>query len=146
MLKQLEIDEWQEYIDLREQMSGYRIKLSKTEFIQKYESMLNQGSSIYMFHKNDKIVGTIKTFIEIKLYDSVGRIEDVVVNERDRCLCIGTEMIKQAIDILREQCCYKILVSTRKELERFYTNIGLKVTGVEVELSTPVRHISTNLS
>lgn len=145
MLKKLEIDEWQEYIDLREQMSGYRIELSKTEFIQKYESMLNQGSSIYMFHKNDKIVGTFKIFIEIKIYDSVGRIEDVVVNERDRCLGIGTEMIKQAIAILREQGCYKILVSTRKELERFYTNIGLKVTGVEIELSTPVSHMSTNL-
>jgi predicted GNAT family N-acyltransferase len=135
MLKKLEIDEWREYIDLREQLSGYRIELSKTEFIQKYESMLNQGSVIYMYHKNNRIVGTIKIFIELKICDSVGRLEDVVVNERDRCLGIGTDMIKQAIDMLREQGCYKILVSTRKELERFYTNLGLKVTGVEIELS-----------
>ena len=112
-----------EYSKLLFQMNGYseekNILLSK-----------HVCKSIYIMKLNNKIVSTAKLFIEEKLYQPVGHIEDVVTDNEYRNKGYGKSLIKYLIQIaLNDMNCYKVILSCEEKLDEFYTRCGLTKTG-----------------
>ena len=79
---------------------------------------------------NNKIVCTAKLFIEEKLYQPVGHIEDVVTDNEYRNKGYGKSLIKYLIDIAtKDMNCYKVILSCKESLDNFYLNCGMTKTG-----------------
>lgn len=70
---------------------------------------------------NNKIIGTIKLIIEPKFYDSVGHIEDVVVDKNYKGMQIGKKLVKYATLIAFEKYnCYKVVLNVSEGIKKFY--------------------------
>lgn len=76
------------------------------------------------------LIGTVKIHIEPKLGDNVAHIEDVVVDDNWKHYGIGTQLLEQAIEVVREWWdCYKIVLDAKPSLAPFYTNLGFTEEG-----------------
>ena len=61
-----------------------------------------------------------------------GVIEDVVVGERYQGKGIGKAMMTYAVNVCREQGCYKVALSSnvkREKAHRFYESLGFEKHG-----------------
>jgi ribosomal protein S18 acetylase RimI-like enzyme len=99
---------------------------SKEMFGQKLNIFKQLGHYIYVAEIRDdnghsKVVGTVKLIIEPKFYDSVGHIEDVVVDKYYNGLHIGKSLVKHVTQIAFEKYnCYKVVLNASKNVEKFY--------------------------
>lgn len=99
---------------------------SKEMFGQKLNTFKQLGHYIYVAEIRDdnghsKVVGTVKLIIEPKFYDSVGHIEDVVVDKYYNGLHIGKSLVKHVTQIAFEKYnCYKVVLNASKNVEKFY--------------------------
>ncbi|HEX3047089.1 MAG TPA: GNAT family N-acetyltransferase [Bacillota bacterium] len=90
---------------------------------------------VYVAELDDEIAGTF----ELLIMDNLGHqgipsgiIEDVVVAERYQGKGIGKAMMAYAVDICREQGCYKVALSSnlkRQRAHQFYESLGFKKHG-----------------
>ena len=132
-ISELTCDKWEEYLSLRIQLGGYSKKMDKNVFKSIYTLMKNQGSRIYIGVYDNKIVATAKLNIEIKFFDNVAQIEDVVVYETYRKRGFGESIVKHLIQVVEDEGnCYKIILLTRDELKYFYEKNGMKKTGISM--------------
>lgn len=79
--------------------------------------------------ENHKIIGTATLFIEQKfIHDGgkVGHIEDVAIKKGFQNKGLGKEIIKELIEIAREEKCYKVILDCDEKVSRFYEKIGFK--------------------
>ena len=117
-------DSLEEYARLLYQMNEY------TQPNKNLELSEDVSKTIYIMKLNNKIVCTAKLFIEEKLYQSVGHIEDVVTDNEYRNKGYGKSLIKYLIDIaIKDMCCYKVILSCKESLDNFYLNCGMSKTG-----------------
>ncbi len=68
---------------------------------------------------------------------SYALLEDVFVEEEFRGKGIGTELVKNAIEIAKACGCYKIIATSRderREVHHFYLKIGFKEWGKEFRI------------
>lgn len=66
-----------------------------------------------------------------------GFLEDVFVEECFRGQGIGTALVKAAIAEAKKRTCYKLIGTSRasrKDVHRFYTNLGFKKHGFEFRI------------
>lgn len=115
----------EEYKKLLQEMNGYYEEEFKD---------FNSVDDIYLLINNNKIVSSAKLFIESKIYNPVGHIEDVVTKTECRRLGYGKYLIKYLIDIGLKNNCYKIILNCKSDLESFYKNCGLSKTGISFTL------------
>ena len=73
------------------------------------------------------MVGAIKVLTEIKFFDNVVHLEDIVIDRNFRGNGIGKEMVEQVMKIVPE--CYKIVLGCKDDLEKFYVKCGFEVEG-----------------
>ena len=98
-------------------------------------SKLNDDHHIYLYIKDNKVIGIITLFIEQKLIHNgmcVANIEDLVVDKNYISQGIGSELINyclKQIDILK---CYKIVLDCKKELIPFYEKFGFENKNVQM--------------
>jgi len=85
---------------------------------------------IYMKVIDGRIVSTAKLFIEKKLYQSVGHIEDVITVNSERGNGYGKDLVKTLISIGIEKGCYKVVLYCKDELEHFYSSCGMEKSGM----------------
>ena len=86
--------------------------------------------SIYIMKLNNKIVSSAKLFIEQKIYQTVGHIEDVITDNEYRNKGYGKSLVKYLIQIaLNDMNCCKVISSCEDKFNDFYTNCGLIKTG-----------------
>lgn len=128
-VEKLNIKYWEQYISLRNQLSKCNTKISKKEFENKYELIKKQNSIIYVIMDKEKIIATCKLLIEIKIFDSVAHIEDVIVDKYYRHIGFGMNIIRFVISEAKKQKCYKIILNCKKELENFYNKSDFVTTG-----------------
>lgn len=91
------------------------------------------------FQENGQEVGRARLYI---IYDDVhkephGLLEDVFVNESQRGLGLGTQLIETAIDEAKKIGCYKIICTSRYSREKihvWYEKLGFKNYGVEFRM------------
>jgi GNAT superfamily N-acetyltransferase len=90
---------------------------------------------VYVAVLDDEIAGAFELLIMDNLANRgipSGIIEDVVVAERHQGKGIGKAMMAYAVDICREQGCYKVALSSNLKRERahkFYESLGFKKHG-----------------
>ena len=92
---------------------------------------LNDNHNIYLYFKEDKIVGMITLFIEQKLIHNgacVAHIEDLVVDKDYQKQGIATKLVQHCLSQLRPDTCYKIILDCKGELAPFYEKLGFKET------------------
>lgn len=91
--------------------------------------------SLYVAEIAGKVVGTFELLIMDNLAHRgklSGVVEDVVVDVEYRSQGIGRQMMGYAIEVCRENGCYKMTLSSNLKRERahqFYENLGFKKHG-----------------
>ena len=96
---------------------------------------LKDNHNIYLYLKDNKIVGMITLFIEQKLIHNgakVAHIEDLVVDKDYQKQGIATELIQHCLSQLRSDTCYKVILDCKGELVPFYEKLGFKETNVQM--------------
>jgi GNAT superfamily N-acetyltransferase len=97
--------------------------------------------SIYLARMGAKSVGTFALLIMDNLAHAGSPsavVEGVVVDEHWRGCGVGTEMMKFAMRVARQNRCYKLVLSSNLRRERaheFYQRLGFKQHGVSFEVS-----------
>jgi GNAT superfamily N-acetyltransferase len=90
---------------------------------------------VYVAVLDDEIVGTFELLIMDNLAHQgtpSGIIEDVVVAERHQGKGVGKAMMTYAVNVCKEQGCYKVALSSnikREKAHRFYESLGFKRHG-----------------
>jgi predicted GNAT family N-acyltransferase len=139
MLKLLTLNEWGDYIYLRNQMTEYYRNISLEEFTNKFNQINKDNSFIFLYyrHEGDKPIGCIQITVETKLYDSIARLDDVLIDNKYTNNGYGKKMMIEAIEFIKytyQNTVYKITVSSRAGVEGFYEKLGLKETGTEMSM------------
>ena len=124
MFRELKSEDYINYLILLKQLNNMDITISKEEFIQEYQLMKQTNSVIYVYEKYNKILATAKLLYEVKFYDNIVHIEDVVVDSNFRNIGLGKKMIQYIIDISPPN--YKIVLQGDNE---FYEKCGFTIEG-----------------
>jgi GNAT superfamily N-acetyltransferase len=97
-----------------------------------YDNILTQDAvlKIYILYIQGKTVSTAKLWIERKVNDPVGHIENVLTIPSERHKGYG----KLAVSMVKEQAfkegCYKVVLSCKNEFVDFYKSCGFNPTGI----------------
>ena len=91
--------------------------------------------SLYLAMIENKVVGTFELLIMDNLAhkgSKSGIVEDVVVDNDYRSKGIGKKMMEFAMNVCRDNSCYKLTLSSsihREGAHKFYENLGFKRHG-----------------
>ena len=100
---------------------------------QVFRELSRSGQQFLMVYEIDgKIVGTAELVIKYNLTHGgrpYGFIENVVVDEGNRNKGVGTKLIENCIRIAREKGCYKLVLTCRDELVKWYKRFGFREFG-----------------
>ncbi len=108
------------------------------EIFRRIESYPNYH--IYVGVQDGEILGTFSMAIMDNLAHlgaRSGLIEDVVVDEKRRGQGIGKEMMRYAMELCRENACYKASLSSnliREDAHRFYDSLGFQKHGFSFQI------------
>lgn len=95
---------------------------------------------IYIIEQGEEVVGTFSLAIMDNLAHlgaKSGLVEDVVVDEKYRNMGIGKEMMQYAIEICRQNRCYKVCLSSnlkRQDAHLFYESLGFQKHGFSFQI------------
>jgi dTDP-4-amino-4,6-dideoxygalactose transaminase/predicted GNAT family N-acyltransferase len=118
------------YIDLIKQLYKVDTDITTDVFENKLLEINKQSNnSIYVIENAGEIIATAKLLVENKIFDSVGHIEDVVVDAEWRGLGLGKMLIEKLVEIAKESGCYKIVLSAKTDLTEFYIKCGFDNEG-----------------
>lgn len=132
-LTELDIeDDFNQYCSLLQQLTTINPdKISESQFRDRLnEIKLNPNHKIFVAKLDNKIIGSITVLIELKFIHDLGKvshIEDVVVDFQYRSLGVGRFLMDYAIQMSKEQGCYKIILDCAENNICFYQKLGFKV-------------------
>ena len=84
-----------------------------------------------------QIVGSGTIIYEPKITHggkSVGHIEDIVVDEKNRGHEIATEIIKKLTESAKIHNCYKVILDCSPEIEKYYERRGFTKKGAQMAI------------
>lgn len=90
---------------------------------------LHSNQEIFVYKKNDHLVGMISVFIEQKIIHGgkcVAHIEDVVVDSHFRRQGIALELVNHVLQYAENHNCYKVLLNCNDEVKPFYEKCQFK--------------------
>ncbi len=108
------------------------------EIFRKIQSYPNYH--IYIAEQEGETLGTFSLAIVDNLAHfgaRSGLIEDVVVDEKHRYRGFGKEMMQYAINLCRQNFCYKVSLSSnlqRENAHRFYESLGFQKHGFSYQI------------
>lgn len=129
------IDKCNEFFLLLNQLTTAP-QIDKNTF-KKIVSSLNDNHNIFVYIKDNKLIGTISLLIEQKLIHNgkcVAHIEDLVVDKDYNCLGIAKELLAHTINVSKNQNCYKIILNCKKELIPFYEKSNFREKDLQMVL------------
>ena len=106
-----------------------KIKLNYERFnliLSNIKSNLNHNIFIYL-DSSSNILGAITLLLEQKfIHDGkyVGHIEDFVVKKEYRAINIGSQLLNHAINVSKENNCYKVILDCDERLVNYYGKYG----------------------
>lgn len=112
---------------LLQQLTSAEI-LSGDHFSSIIKSLL-PNQEIFVYKKNDLLVGMISVFIEQKIIHGgkcVAHIEDVVVDSHFRRQGIALELVNHVLQYSENNNCYKVLLNCNDEVKPFYEKCHFK--------------------
>ncbi len=130
-------NEYSQYLDLMYQLTTTKYNVdpkfnngNTTAFLEKLHIMKHQNSKIFIGKFDNKIICTVKIFIEEKFEDNVAHIEDVVVDENYRGGGLCKKIVDYATHYAKQYKCYKIVLNCKDELYKIYENCNFERKGV----------------
>jgi predicted GNAT family N-acyltransferase len=129
IIEKLDTSDWKEYLSLRYQLGEYNGSIDEDEFICKYIDIQKQGGYIFVIKKDNSIIATGKLLIELKFFDSVAHIEDVVVDIKHRNQGYGKMIVNF---LLNQATSYKTILDCREDLRDFYKKQGMTSNGISM--------------
>lgn len=108
--------------------------LSFTELKKVWQKACQQDSIFFVAVSQEgmsdkKIIATVKLLIEAKFYHNgkpAGHIEDVVTRKGFEGQGLAKALLLAALKRAKEENCYKVILSCKKELIPFYTKVGFQ--------------------
>jgi glucosamine-phosphate N-acetyltransferase len=88
--------------------------------------------------KNHQVIGTATLLIEQKFIHNggkAGHIEDVVTRKEYEGRGIAKEIMKELINIAKENGCYKIILDCDEKVIKFYEKIGFRKHSVMMRMN-----------
>ena len=83
---------------------------------------------------DDKVIAYGSLVLEYKIGGSIsGHIEDIVVSDKVRHQNIGTNLIKELVNIGNKKSCYRITLFCKESLIKFYALNGFEVNNVAMK-------------
>lgn len=96
---------------------------------------LKDNHNIYIYIKDNKVVGIITLLIEQKLIHNgtcVAHIEDLVVDKEYSGQCIASELINYCLSKLSSNCHYKVILNCNEDLKKFYEKFGFTQKNIQM--------------
>lgn len=121
-----------QYVELLSQLTDYKYSTDEKELKESYDEIHKQNSIILTVCYRDKMFASAKLLIETKFGQSVGHIEDVIVDKTVRHKQFGTKMIKELIKIAKEHKCYKVVLECKTGLDIFYKKSDFENSGISM--------------
>ena len=122
-------------MDLYVQLSPVNEGLSNEKRDEVWEQIQKDDKITYLgAYENDQLIATCFLTIIPNLSNQgrpIGFIENVVTDENWRGKGVGTQLLKKAIEIAKEQNCYKVFLEsgiTRTGAHEFYRTLGFDDT------------------
>ena len=103
--------------------------LSDSVVAEIFTTGLKQGIKILVAEEDNFIVGTVRLFMEPKFYhggQAVAHIEDVATHPAHFGKGIASILIKRAVEIAKENNCYKVILDCLDEVVGFYEKLGFQ--------------------
>lgn len=126
-----------DYIDYLNLLQGWKeTNFSKTDF-EFFVSQLNKNHLIFVYIVDEKIVASVTILFEKKLIRncaSAAHVEDLVVKAEFQRKKIGKQLIQHAIQIAKDNKCYKIILNCDSDLQEFYKKYGFVSKNVEMSI------------
>uniref|UniRef100_A0A6G6ABK0 N-acetyltransferase n=1 Tax=Borely moumouvirus TaxID=2712067 RepID=A0A6G6ABK0_9VIRU len=121
--------DYKQYLSLLKQLTALNPdNISKQQFYDQMNLILsNPNHKIVIAKCDDIIVGSLTVLIEPKIIhdlSKVAHIEDVIVDQNYRSYGIGGLLIQKAIEISKENNCYKIILDCSQKNIGFYQKYG----------------------
>ncbi|AGC02048.1 acetyltransferase [Acanthamoeba polyphaga moumouvirus] len=121
--------DYEQYLYLLKQLTALNPdNISKQQFNDQMNLILSNPNHKIIIAKCDNIiVGSLTILIEPKIIhdlSKVAHIEDVIVDQNYRSYGIGGSLIKKAIEISKENGCYKIILDCSEKNIGFYQKYG----------------------
>tara|TARA_Y100000389_G_C17268188_1_gene416551 strand:+ start:217 stop:651 length:435 start_codon:yes stop_codon:yes gene_type:complete len=94
---------------------------------------LPDNHNIYLFFKDNEIIGAITLIIEQKIIHDgkcVGHIEDYVIKEEHRKTEVSSMLLNYVKILCEQNNCYKIILDCNPLLEDYYNKKGYKNKGI----------------
>tara|TARA_X000000950_G_scaffold207672_1_gene249741 strand:+ start:156 stop:593 length:438 start_codon:yes stop_codon:yes gene_type:complete len=129
-----------DYLFLLSQLTSVDYQTLNKENIENFIKNLNNNHIIFLMkdsNKNNKIIGSITILIENKIihgFSKVGHIEDVVVDENYRGQKLGKKLINYAVELCKNNGCYKVILDCSNENVKFYEKCNFQLKGNEMSL------------
>jgi len=98
---------------------------------------LGNNHNIYVYIKNNKVVGIITLLIEPKIIhngSNVAHIEDLVVDKKYKNMGIGNELIKFCLNQISENNCYKVILNCSNDLKKYYEKFGFLEKNIQMAI------------
>lgn len=118
-----------EYVKLLSQLTSYEYLTDEASIKKFFYEIQKQHCTILILCHKTEIFATAKLLIENKFGQSVGHIEDVVVDVKHRHKKLGSQLIQQLVNIAKEKNCYKVVLQCTPTLTDFYTKNNFISTG-----------------
>jgi len=136
VIREIETDDFENYINLMYNFTNYRYDISNEQFKTNLNFMrTNNLCSIIVIEKSKNIIGAGTIFNLIKLHNnSVGQIEDVIINSAFRGLGYGKLIINKLVEIGKTKYnCYKVTLNCLDKNIFFYKKCHFEIVGVEMK-------------
>lgn len=127
MFRELLLNDYSQYIELLKQLNKLDRETDKHKFWNTYNKIRNTGGMVFVYDLNGEIIGTLRIQNEVKFFDNVCHIEDVVVKEEYRGKGYGGVMLQEVMNKLPN--CYKVILQCKPELKNFYERCGFEFEG-----------------
>ena len=133
-IKQLNINDYERYINLIKQLRPIDIEISYDKFIEIYDTIF-KSNVIFVAEYENKLIGSITLIIEQKFIHNLSkyvRIEDVIVDNNYKNKGIGTKLVSYAIQYSKNIGAFKITLTCKKDLIPFYSKNNFEVYDIHM--------------
>lgn len=128
-ISKLEYSDIDKYSELLCQLTNYKKEYTEEEKHIRFDNLTKNALVLVIKDENDNIVASGKVFIEYKLHQSVGHIEDIVVDKNNRHRGYASRIVMNLVNYAKSIDCYKIILAAKPELESLYSSCGFKNEG-----------------
>jgi len=95
----------------------------------------NHVIQVLVDEDNDQVIASVSVIVEYKFIHgakNVGHLEDIVVGEKYRKLGLGKWLVSQAVQVAKDNECYKIILDCAPKTKPFYEKNGFVEKGFEM--------------